>query len=124
MLSAPSVAAMADAFTLLMSVYRQDRPDLVRRAFTSTVHEQLRRPAEVVVVQDGAVGRELASTLESLESASPVPVRRLRLAWSVGLAQALQCGLSACRYDIVARMDADDVSLPHRFTRQLPLLEA
>ncbi|GAA4361897.1 glycosyltransferase [Angustibacter luteus] len=107
-----------------MPVYRQDRPQMLRRAFTSTVHEQLRRPAEVVVVQDGAIGRELASALESLESTSPVPVRRLRLSRSVGLAQALQCGLSACSHDVIARMDADDISLPERFARQLPLLEA
>src|SRR6476661_9168885 len=83
----PTVTDMAEAFTLLMPVYRQDRPEMLRRAFTSTVHEQLRRPSEVVVVQDGAIGRELASALESLESTSPVPVRRLRLSRSVGLAQ-------------------------------------
>jgi glycosyltransferase involved in cell wall biosynthesis len=51
-------------------------------------------------------------------------VRRLRLAHNVGLAQALQCGLAACSHDVIARMDADDVSLPHRFLQQLPLIEA
>ena len=115
---------MTAAFSVLLPVYRRDRPDLVERAFRSTVQDQVRPPAEVVVVQDGAVGPVLASALDRLESASPVPVRRVRLSMSVGLAQALQCGLSACRHDIVARMDADDVSLPQRFARQLPLLEA
>jgi glycosyltransferase involved in cell wall biosynthesis len=50
-------------------------------------------------------------------------VRRLRLSHNVGLAQALQCGLAACSFDVVARMDADDISLPHRFLAQLPVIE-
>ena len=115
---------MNTPFSLLLPVYRGDRPDHLEAAFRSTVHEQLRRPDEVVVVQDGHVGPELASTLERLESSSPVPVRRLRLSHNVGLAQALQCGLAACSHDVVARMDADDISLPHRFLRQLPEIEA
>lgn len=114
---------MTTPFSLLLPVYRGDVPAHLETAFRSTVHEQLRRPDEVVVVQDGHVGPELASTLERLESTSPVPVRRLRLSHNVGLAQALQCGLAACRHDVVARMDADDVSLPHRFLRQLPVIE-
>jgi glycosyltransferase involved in cell wall biosynthesis len=111
-------------FSLLLPVYRGDRADHLTRAFQSTVQEQLLRPSEVVVVQDGQIGPELASALERAESASPVPVRRLRLKHNVGLAQALQCGLSACSHEVVARMDADDISLPHRFAVQLPVIEA
>lgn len=114
----------SSAFSLLLPVYHRDRPDQVTRAFRSTVQEQLLPPSEVVIVQDGRVGPELASALERLESSSPVPVTRLRLSHSVGLAQALQCGLSACSHDVIARMDADDVSLPHRFAVQLPLVDA
>lgn len=120
----PSVHDVSEPFSLLLPVYRGDRPDHLVTAFRSTVHEQLRRPDEVVVVQDGHVGPDLASTLERLESGSPVPVRRLRLSHNVGLAQALQSGLAACRHDVVARMDADDISLPHRFLVQLPVIEA
>lgn len=120
----PSVDDVTTPFSLLLPVYRGDAPAHLETAFRSTVHEQLLRPDEVVVVQDGHVGPDLASTLERLESTSPVPVRRLRLSHNVGLAQALQCGLAVCSHDVVARMDADDVSLPHRFLRQIPLMEA
>ncbi len=120
----PTFAGVTLPFSLLLPVYRGDEPGQLMRAFQSTVHDQLRRPDEVVVVQDGHVGAELASALERLESASPVAVRRLRLSHNVGLAQALQCGLSACSHEVVARMDADDISLPHRFAVQLPLIEA
>ena len=43
---------------------------------------------------------------------------------NVGLGPALDAGLAASDHEIVARMDADDVSLPDRFERQLPLVEA
>lgn len=120
----PTVVVVSIPFSLLLPVYRGDRADHLARAFQSTVQEQLLRPSEVVVVQDGHVGPELASALERLESTSPVPVRRLRLKHNVGLSQALQCGLSACTHEVVARMDADDISLPHRFAVQIPVIEA
>ena len=101
-------------------MYRGDDPGQVDRAFRSTVHEQLRRPDEVVIVQDGKVTPALASALERIESASPVPVRRLRLSHNVGLAQALQCGLSACSHEVIARMDADDISLHTGSRRSCP----
>lgn len=120
----PSVFDVTTPFSLLLPVYRGDAPAHLETAFRSTVHEQLHKPDEVVVVQDGHVGPDLASTLERLESSSPVPVRRLRLSHNVGLAQALQCGLAACRHDVIARMDSDDISLPHRFLTQLPVIES
>ena len=43
---------------------------------------------------------------------------------NVGLGPALDAGLTACRHDVVARMDADDISLPHRFAVQMPIIEA
>ena len=48
----------------------------------------------------------------------------LELERNVGLGPALDAGLLACRHDVVARMDADDISLPHRFAVQMPIIEA
>ena len=111
-------------FSLLMSVYGGDRAEFLRRAFTSSVDEQVRPPDEVVLVEDGPLPRELADCLEELCAASPVPVVRVRLTENGGLAKALEAGLAACAHEVVARMDADDVSLPDRFALQLPQMEA
>ena len=43
---------------------------------------------------------------------------------NLGLGPALDAGLQASEHEIVARMDADDVSVPDRFEKQLPLVEA
>ncbi len=43
---------------------------------------------------------------------------------SRGLVDALNLGLSRARGEFIARMDSDDVSLPHRFARQVEYLRA
>ena len=111
-------------FSLLISTYAGDDPGYLREAFLSTVHKQTRPPAEVVLVQDGPVPPELSEVIGELAEGSPVPVRHVVMDANVGLGPALDRGLEACRHEIVARMDADDVSLPERFERQLPVIEA
>jgi GT2 family glycosyltransferase len=111
-------------FSLLISTWAGDDPEQLVEAFTSSVQKQSRPPAEVVLVQDGPVPEPLAVAIEDLVTGSPVPVRHLELPANVGLGPALDAGLAACTHDIVARMDADDVSFPERFARQLPLVEA
>lgn len=110
-------------FSLLMPVYSGDTARHFERAFHSTVIEQSRRPSDVVIVQDGPVGDELEASIEHALATSPVPTIRHIIRQNVGLATALTAGLELCAHDIVARIDADDISLPMRFERQLPLIE-
>jgi len=115
---------MAEQFSLLMSVWYGDDPDFLEAAFRSVVHDQTRPPDDVVLVQDGPVPPELDATITGLIHASPVATTLLALDANVGLGLALDQGMAACAHDIVARMDADDVALPHRFATQVPLVEA
>ena len=110
-------------FSLLLPVYAGDRPEFLRAAFTSSVHEQTQRPSEVVVVVDGRIPDELRAMLDSLIAASPVPARTVELPENRGLAEALTIGLGECAHEVVARMDADDVSLPGRFERQAEAMQ-
>jgi GT2 family glycosyltransferase len=111
-------------FALLISTYARDNPDFLRQAFHSTVHDQTRRPAQVVLVQDGPVPDTLAEEIARLKVESPVPVDVVAMPVNLGLGPALDTGLRACEHEIVARMDSDDVSAPDRFEKQLPLVEA
>jgi GT2 family glycosyltransferase len=111
-------------FSLLMSTYGGDDPIFLREAFVSSVQEQSRRPDQVVLVQDGPVPDSLAATIAELVAGSPVPVQHVVMEHNVGLGPALDRGLETCAHEIVARMDADDVSRPDRFERQVPLVEA
>ena len=111
-------------FCVLMSTYAGDRPEYLREAFLSTVVEQSRPPTQVVLVQDGPVGEDLAAEIQRLVAESPVEVTHVVMPDNQGLGPALDAGLRACAHEIVARMDADDVSRPDRFEKQVPLVEA
>jgi glycosyltransferase involved in cell wall biosynthesis len=115
---------VAEEFSLLMSVYGGDDPDFLEAAYRSVVHDQVRPPNDVVLVQDGPVPAPLGAMITHLVESSPVPVSLLVLDANVGLGPALDQGLAACRHDIVARMDADDIALPQRFAVQVPAVEA
>ena len=114
---------MAEQFSLLMSVWGGDRPDYLEAAFRSVVHDQTRPPDDVVLVQDGPVPAELSEMITGLIHESPVKTSLLALDANVGLGLALDQGMAACAHDIVARMDADDIALPHRFAVQVPMVE-
>jgi Glycosyl transferase family 2 len=115
---------LPEQLSLLLPVWAGDRPDFLVEAFRSSVQEQTRRPDQVVIVRDGPVGAALAAQITELAESSPVPVSVVELERNVGLGPALDAGLSACKHDVVARMDADDISLPHRFAVQMPIIEA
>jgi len=112
-----------EPFALLISVYAGDRPDYLRRALRSAIDDQTMPPDQVVIVQDGPVSAEVADCLHEVAASSPVPVTFVPLEANQGLGPALNQGLAASWYDVVARMDSDDISLPHRFEVQLPLIE-
>ena len=117
--------AESAAFSVLLPVYRGDRPAFFERALRSVTGDQTLRPDELVIVVDGPVPSGIADVLrraEAGELTAGVVVRVVALPENVGLARALEAGLAACSHEVVARADADDVSLPERFARQVPLV--
>lgn len=113
---------MQEPFALLLPVFGGDRPDYLEQAFRSSVDDQVLRPTQVVIVRDGPVREELDRCLQHLRATSPVPVTYVEIAENGGLGPALDAGLAASEYDVVARQDADDISMPNRFAVQLPLI--
>lgn len=115
-----------EPFSLLLPLYDGDTPERFRRALASSTAEQDRPPAEAVIVRDGPVRAELQEALDGAQAvAGPrTTVRVIELERNAGITAALDVGLTACAHEIVARVDADDISLPHRFAAQLPVIEA
>lgn len=100
-----------------MSVYAKDNPAWIAQALDSVLHNTV-SPTEVVVAVDGPVGADIQAVLEEYKGKYP-QIKLLPSEKNEGLGAALRRGLLACSYDLVARMDADDISLPDRFERQL-----
>lgn len=110
-------------FSIITSVYKNDKPEFVRIALDSMLVNQTIKPSEIVLVRDGQVPEELESVLEQYESLYPQVFNIIRLNQNGGLGRALKLGVEKAKYDIIARMDSDDICLPNRFELQLRYLE-
>jgi hypothetical protein len=75
---------------------------------------------ELIAVDDGSTD----GTAEALEGIADARLQVLRNERNLGLAASLNRGLELARGRYVARMDADDVSEPHRLRTQVGVLEA
>lgn len=103
--------------TVLMAAHVSDRPDWLAQALDSVL-DQTVPAAECVLVVDGP----LAPEHEAVIARFAPRLKLLRLPQCGGLAAALNAGLPLCSGSWIARMDSDDLSLPHRFERQLQAL--
>ena len=111
-------------FSIITSVYKNDKPEFVRVALDSMLVCQSVKPDEVVLVQDGPVPDSLSSLLSEYENKYPLVMHVVRLEKNGGLGNALKLGVENAKYNIIARMDSDDISLPNRFEKQLTYMEA
>ncbi|WP_303292773.1 glycosyltransferase [Marinobacter sp. ST-43] len=105
-------------FSVLMSVYRGDSAEHFLEAAESILNQTL-PPLEVVIVQDGPVPSLLEGAISDLSNRFE-KVKVIKLTENVGLAKALNVGLEHCKFEMVARMDADDISLENRFESMIP----
>jgi len=85
----------------------------------ASIQAQTIRDIRIVVVNDGSTDAT-KQVLERLAAADDRVV--LINQTNSGIVDALNAGLAACRADIIARHDADDLALPDRFEKQLAYL--
>lgn len=103
-------------FSVSMCVYGKDDPQFFRAAVESILNQTV-TPSEVVLVVDGPVPEALDVVIRGYE-AMPI-FRVVRFAENQGHGNARRAGLAACSNELVALMDADDLSVPDRFQKQL-----
>lgn len=98
---------------VLLTVYHKIAPaDL--QASLDSLRDQTVQPDEIVVVEDGPLTPELTAVLDATPG-----LRRFALTENQGAARASQRGLEEIDATWLARQDADDISLPTRFEKQL-----
>ncbi len=112
---------MPSSLSVLLPVYGREVPAFLRQSLESLCGQTLAAD-EVVLVEDGPLGEDLASVIASFRVR--LPIVSVRLPVNKGLGIALCEGLNQCRGEFVARVDGDDISVRDRFERQLAFLEA
>jgi len=110
--------------SVLMSIYHKEKPECFDRAMFSIWDEQIVKPDEIVLVQDGKLTAELYEIIDKWQKKLGDIFKRIPLEKNVGLGDALNIGLQNCSYEIVARMDTDDIAHPQRFEKQLTFLKS
>jgi glycosyltransferase involved in cell wall biosynthesis len=106
-------------FSVLISVYFKDNPAFFSIALKSVIEKQTLTPSEVILVKDGPLTQQLEEVISTFTSRYPNLIKSITLKENKGLGLALREGLKHCNFDIVARMDSDDISLPNRFKMQM-----
>jgi glycosyltransferase involved in cell wall biosynthesis len=107
-------------FSVSMCVYGKDNPKHFDIAVQSILDQTI-PPTEVILVVDGPVPDELDLVICKYE-VNPL-FRTIRLEENQGHGNARRIGLQNCNYDLVALMDADDISVSYRFEKQLKIFD-
>lgn len=102
--------------SVLMSLYKKENPAFLVACLDSVLAQTL-LPKEIVIVIDGPITSKLQQVLDEYQSKSGL-LRLLPQKENKGLGYTLAIGVEACQYELVARMDTDDLMLPTRLEEQ------
>ena len=109
-------------FSVLMSVYIKEQAIYLDNAINSILQVQSLKLGELVLVADGPLTQELYNVVDKYKGLYS-NIRLVQLQKNLGLGKALNEGLKHCSYDVVARMDTDDIAKPERFKKQIEFLK-
>lgn len=114
---------MIDSIAVLLPVYKKDNYSYLKLSIESIMMQSY-RDNHLYIGVDGPVGDCLEDYLKHLTKQNQITI-----VWfeeNRGLACVLNDLIAICKkegYDYYARMDADDISLPDRFEKQVKYLE-
>lgn len=106
-------------FSLLMSIYHKEKAEYFHSCMQSIWDNQVVKPNEIILVEDGKLTEELYLEIKKWQDKLGSLLKTILLKQNVGLGDALNIGLQHCSYELVARMDTDDIAAPDRFKKQI-----
>lgn len=109
--------------SVLMSTYRKEKAEYLDAALKSIWTDQVRKPNQIVLVEDGPLTPSLYGVIERWKDELGAVLNLVKNAENKGLASALNDGIKVVTGDLIARMDSDDISAPDRFLLQEKYME-
>ncbi len=103
--------------SVLIPVY--NKAPFVREAVESVLHGSY-QDFELVCVDD----KSTDNSLEVLRSITDPRIRIIELPVNQGPAGAANAGFDACRGEYIVRLDADDLAVPDRLSKQVAFMDA
>ena len=109
-------------FSVAMSVYKNDNPEWFDIALYSIVTQTI-PPNEIVLIIDGPVTSEIHNVIDKYDCLYKNLFKVIEFKENKGLGIALKTAVENCSYELIARMDSDDISIKNRFEQQLKYFE-
>lgn len=106
-------------FSATIGCYKNDNPKDFETAFLS-IYNQTVRPDEIIITVDGPIPPELDAVVTRFETEYQAVILRSEQNNGQGIAHSM--AVSHAKYDWIAIMDADDISVPDRFEKQLAVI--
>lgn len=108
-------------FSVLLSVYYKESPLYLSQALHSIIKQSI-PPSEIILVKDGELPKALEKVISQFQE-KKTTIKIVQLPYNQGLGKALNEGLKYCSYELIARMDTDDIAKPDRFEKQIKIFE-
>lgn len=109
--------------SVLMSVYKSEKPEYLDRALKSVWDDQSYKPAQIILIEDGPLTDGLYDVIgkweKKLNEVLCVIINQVNL----GLTASLNKGIKIVSSEFIARMDTDDQCTPDRFALQVAFLQ-
>lgn len=112
-------------FSVSICVYGKDDPNHFDAAIESIIDQTI-KPTEIVLTVDGPIPETIERVIKKYEKkaeTSEIVFKVIRLNKNMGHGEARRICFDNCSYGIIALMDADDLSVPTRFEKQMAYLE-
>ncbi len=112
-----------EKFSVSMCVCNKDNPVFFKQAVDSVIYVTY-VPSEIVVAVDGPIPKETNSIIETYKSnLREIDFKVIYIENSVGEGNARRISVENCSNNLVAIMDADDISEKTRFEKQLRIFK-
>lgn len=107
-----------DLVSVIMSNY--NTPEEYLRQAIESILNQTYENFEFIIIDDCSTD----NSLKIIESYTDKRIKIIRNEQNLGITKSLNKGLAVAKGEFVARMDADDISLPERFEKQVDFLKS
>lgn len=111
------------SFAVLMSIYAGSNATHFEASLVSIV-EQTILPDQLILVKDGPISKDVEEIIsEFTQKYENIELKVINFPNNVGLGVALAQGVVKSDFELIARMDSDDIAVKERFEIQLRMFE-
>lgn len=113
---------MSEKFSVLMPVYINEKDNELKMSIESLLNQTL-IPNEILIIADRHTPKNTLNILNEYKDKFPELFGIVVLSEDANLGKTLQIGVKKAKFDIIARMDSDDIARKDRFEKQINFLK-